>query len=131
MEKSTENILEKILKNQTVVLEKLGDLERRIVELEGKPEYLADIDKKTFDISDLIMLPDHLRMSMIAVIGLSEATAEQVAVKTGRVRNLESSYLNQLVRLGYLSKFRKKRKIHFKPTSVNNGILNIVKKIES
>ena len=39
-------------------------------------------------------LPDHLEESMIALIELGQGTAEDVAEKTGRVRNLESSYLN-------------------------------------
>jgi hypothetical protein len=61
------------------------------------------------ELPTLLNLPDHLRKTMVAIIELGEGTAEDVADRTGRVRNLESSYLNSLVRLGHLLKRRKAR----------------------
>lgn len=63
---------------------------------------------------ELLELPDTLRKSVVAIGELGGvATADEVATKTGRVRNLESVYLNQLVRMNRLSKTRKGRKVHF------------------
>ena len=42
-----------------------------------------------------------------------EATAEQVARKTGRTRAAESDYLNQLVRMSLVTKRRKSRDVYF------------------
>lgn len=61
------------------------------------------------ELSTLLNLPDHLRRTMVAIIELGEGSAGDVADRTGRVRNLESSYLNSLVRLGHLQKRRKAR----------------------
>jgi hypothetical protein len=61
------------------------------------------------ELPTLLNLPDHLRKTIVAIIELGEGTADDVADRTGRVRNLESSYLNQLVRLGHLQKRREER----------------------
>lgn len=62
-----------------------------------------------------IMLPSHLRFTMIAVNELGEATTLQVAEKTGRSRGTESENLNQLVRMGYLEKWKVGRTAYFSP----------------
>ena len=48
----------------------------------------------------VFILPDHLRPTMMAIQKLEEATATQVTEVTGRGRATESSYLNELVRMG-------------------------------
>lgn len=53
-------------------------------------------------------LPDHLRKTMLALAKLVEARADEVAEITQRTRAIESGYLNQLVRLGYVKKIRRK-----------------------
>jgi hypothetical protein len=61
----------------------------------------------------LLKLPDHLRKTMVALSKLIEGRADEVASITGRARAIESGYLNQLVRLGYVKKIRKKHQIYF------------------
>jgi len=65
------------------------------------------------EVSLLLSLPDHLRMTMEVVKELGRVTSEHVAQRTLRAKSLESSYLNQLTRLGYLKKQRVSRKIFF------------------
>lgn len=65
------------------------------------------------EVSLLLSLPDHLRTTMEVVKQLGKATSEHVAQRTLRAKSLESSYLNQLTRLGYLRKQRVSRKIFF------------------
>jgi len=65
------------------------------------------------DVMTLLSLPDHLRKTAITLCKLEQATAEEVAEQTRRARAVESSYLNQLVLMGYLKKERKGRKAYF------------------
>jgi len=44
---------------------------------------------------------------------MGQATAEEIAAKTGRTRAAESDYLNQLASRGFLEKERKGREMHF------------------
>jgi hypothetical protein len=105
------------------------DVRRRLDALEATVRRLADeVDALTAALGTprpepprperptLLNLPDHLRKTMVAIIELGEGTAEDVADRTGRVRNLESSYLNQLVRLGHLQKRRRERHYVFHST---------------
>lgn len=62
---------------------------------------------------ELLELPDNLRKTVMAVSELGEATAEEVAEKTTRIRNIESHYLNTLVQMDHLHKKRKGRKVYF------------------
>ena len=129
----SEEQVRELLESQNLILEKLDELEKRIQSLEQMPETPEvkeeGIEAQPFDVIDLLSLPDHLRETMTAVVGLGDATAEEVAAKTGRVRNLESSYLNQLVRLGHLKKIRKGRKIYFKPTYVKKTLVSLIKSL--
>ncbi|MEM3881763.1 MAG: helix-turn-helix domain-containing protein [Candidatus Methanomethyliaceae archaeon] len=59
-----------------------------------------------------------MRKTMTALAKLLEARADEVAKMTGRVRAIESSYLNQLVRMGYVKKVRRGHQIYF---SVEEG----------
>lgn len=69
----------------------------------------------------LMRLPDSLRLTIFAMDKLKEATTTQVAKETGRSRSVESIHLNQLERMGYLEKYRKGRKIHFRMPSPPKG----------
>ena len=61
----------------------------------------------------LFSLPGSLRSTILALYKLGEATAEELAEETGRLRAVECSYANQLVRMGYLKKRRRGRKVVF------------------
>lgn len=65
------------------------------------------------DVDVLLTLPDHLRKTAIAVSTRGSATAKEVASDTSRTRAAESDYLNQLVKMRYLSKKRKGRTVYF------------------
>jgi len=70
-------------------------------------------DTPTMDVMTLLNMPDHLRKTAITICRNGRATAEQVAEQTNRARAVESSYLNQLVTMGYVKKQRKGRKAYF------------------
>lgn len=113
-----------ILKRQEEMLAKVERLEKRVSKIEEElksaglsykvaaPEAGA---KGTLGIIvELLDLPDNLRKTALAISVLGDATAVEVAEKTGRTRNIESVYLNQLVRVRYLEKVRRGKKVFFK-----------------
>lgn len=63
--------------------------------------------------SKLLLLPDNLRKTYITVASKGECSATQVSNLTGRSRAIESSYLNQLIRMGWLTKHRDSKTIRF------------------
>jgi len=65
------------------------------------------------DVTTLLSLPDHLRKSALSLSSLREATATDLSKETGRVRAVESDYLNQLVSMGLVKKKRKGRDVYF------------------
>lgn len=67
--------------------------------------------------SELLSLPDHLRKTYLAAISQGECNAIQVSNRTGRCRAIESSYLNQLARTGWLTKRRDMKATYFYPVS--------------
>lgn len=103
-------------KDETTLLKELNDKIDNILNVlyyilsiieENKREY------KPLDVFELLKLPDHIRKTAMAINKLKEATAEDVSLETGRERSIESAYLNQLVRHGYLRKRREGRKVIF------------------
>ena len=94
---------------------RIENLEREIAEMKSATQPIKDQSLKyRLGVADLLELPDHLRKTMIAVAETGQTTANELAEKTGRVRNLESSYLNQLERMGLIERFRKGRKVYFR-----------------
>jgi len=132
---------DKIVSQQDLI-KVLEGLEERITTLENT---LADLRAATSSLSSpaeepkpdsagLLLLPDHLRKTMIALIEMGQATASQLAEKTGRVRNLESSYLNQLERMGLVERFREGRQLCFGARQIDisssKGVLEQLRKKE-
>jgi hypothetical protein len=68
---------------------------------------------ETLDVMTLLSLPDHLRKTASVVCERGKTTADEIAGMTKRARAVESGYLNQLVRMGYLKKERKGRQVLF------------------
>ena len=91
----------------------LKDLSRRMDKLERQPPTGAATARAKFVPGTLSSLPEHLKMSMENLTTLGQATAEEVAEKTGRSRAAESDYLNQLVDRGFLRKQRVGKEIVF------------------
>lgn len=74
-------------------------------------------------------LPDCLRTTIVTVLGMGEASAGEVASKTGRSRSLESYYLNRLVRLGHLRKVRRGRRVYFRSMYVRRSVSWLVERL--
>lgn len=74
------------------------------------------------DVMTLLSFPDHLRKSAMTIMKLGKAMAKDVAKETGRARAIESAYLNQLVRMGYVKKVREGRRVFF---SVEGNQVNV------
>lgn len=74
------------------------------------PQYLEGL---ALSPSILLSLPDHLRKTAIIICNLKEASANDVAARSGRARAAESDYLNQLARMGIIKKKRKGRESYF------------------
>ncbi|MDH5460625.1 MAG: transcriptional regulator [Candidatus Bathyarchaeota archaeon] len=110
----------KAAKSQTRLLQKIKESLERLNE---KMDVMIDITRHNpsetetipdaLDVMTLLSLPDHLRKTAVTLCKLGEATAEAVAEQTARARAVESSYLNQLVLMGYLKKERRGRKAYF------------------
>lgn len=77
----------------------------------------ADEVPEGLDVMTLLSLPDHLRTTATALIETGMSTAEELAEITSKKRAVESSYLNQLVRMGHVRKFRKGKKVFFEINS--------------
>lgn len=60
-----------------------------------------------------LKLDDHHRSSYLEVVRVGEATATEVARVTGRVRAIESTRLNSLVRMGFLRRRHRGREVVF------------------
>jgi len=103
--------LEKVREN----LEKLNAKVDVLIELrKGSEKGVQKLPDAPLDVITLLNLPDHLRKTALVICRNSRgATAEQVAELTNRARAMESSYLNQLVTMGYLKKQRKGKKAYF------------------
>jgi hypothetical protein len=92
----------KILKTQEELLQRITNetYRRRAIKLEP-------------DAMTLLSLPRSLRKTVMALYKLKQATAEDLARETKRLRAVESASANQLVRMGYLKKKREGRKVYF------------------
>jgi DNA-binding transcriptional ArsR family regulator len=105
-----------VLKSHALILAKLNYISNLLNSLDSKvnqvlglvPTVAEDLKEKIF------LLPDHLRNTLYALKSLGgEATAAQVSKVTEKARAVESAYLNQLARLGFIRKKRKGRIVYF------------------
>jgi len=67
----------------------------------------------SLDVMALLHLPDHLRKTAMVLIEKGSATASDISKETMRSRAVESHHLNELVRMGFLRKFKKSRTVYF------------------
>jgi len=105
------SILDRIFQELQNVRYRLDDLENMFSKLHPQPIHIPE--------SKLFSLPDHLRKSFLIVASRGDCSATEVANLTGRSRAMESSYLNQLSRMGWLTKRRISRTLRFSPISEN------------
>ena len=109
------DLLRKLNRNMEIVtrkLDRLIDVQRSMSTQALRPSVSVPVDLP-LDVTTLLGLPDHLRKSALALASLGEATATDLSKETGRVRAVESDYLNQLVAMGLVKKKRKGRDVYF------------------
>jgi predicted transcriptional regulator len=84
-----------------------------VIDVQAGYKEAAVTSDTPLDVMTLLGMPDHLRKTAIVICRHEKATAEEIANQTKRARAVESSYLNQLVTMGYIKKQRKGRKAYF------------------
>jgi len=98
--------LDRIFEELVNVRQRLDDIERAISNWNPQPLSVGE--------SELFSLPDNLRKTYLIVASKGECSATEVSGLTGRTRAIESSYLNQLVRMGWLIKRRRSKTLQFR-----------------
>ena len=101
------SIFDKIFREMQQIHFRLDDLERSLSRL-NTPATLEMSEAK------LISLSDHLRKTYMTVASVGECDANRVSNLTRRCRALESNYLNQLCRMGWLNKNKVSKKTLFR-----------------
>lgn len=100
------SILDKIFKEMMNIRYRLDDIENSFSNWNPQPLEVPD--------SELLLLPDHIRKTYLSVASRGECNATIVSNLTGRCRAVESSYLNQLARMGWLNRRRVSKTIYFR-----------------
>src|SRR3972149_4797033 len=101
------SVLNKIFREMMNIRYRLDDIEKSFSNWNPLPLEVAD--------TELLQLPDHLRRTYLTVTSRGECDATLVSNLTGRCRAVESNYLNQLARMGWLNKRRISKTINFRP----------------
>ena len=105
------SILDRIFQEMMHIRHRLDDLERSYSGWRIQPLEVPD--------TELWSLPDHLRKTYMMVATKGECDATGVSTCTGRCRAVESNYLNQLARMGWLKKRKISKTTHFRLVSEN------------
>src|SRR4030043_50885 len=103
------SVLDKIFREMINIRYRLDDIEKSVSNWSPQPLEVPD--------AELLQLPDHLRRTYLTVASRGECQATVVSNLTGRSRAVESNYLNQLARMGWLSKRRVSKALYFRPVS--------------
>jgi hypothetical protein len=98
--------LDRIFQELLHIRHRLDDIENMFSNWHPQPLHVSE--------SKLLSLPDNLRKTFLVVASKGECDATQVSNLTGRARALESGYLNQLARMGWLIKRRNSKTICFR-----------------
>jgi hypothetical protein len=96
---------DRILQEMLQIRYRLDDIEAAISGWNPRPLEISE--------SELFSLPDHLRKTYLTVMSKGECNATEVSNLSGRCRAMESNYLNQLARMGWLTKHRDSKTIRF------------------
>jgi hypothetical protein len=103
------SIFDQLFREIQAIRLRLDDLENNISGWNPQPVEVSE--------SKLISLTDHLRKTYLVTLSKGECSAVEVSNLTGRSRAIESNYLNQLCRMGWLNKRRISKTIVFRPIS--------------
>jgi len=98
--------------------EELKEIKKKLVQVDRKLDRLLSMQTESHSGREVVpdtlaSLPEHLKKTAQAIAAMGEATAEQVAAKTGKTRAAESDYLNQLASRRFLKKERRGREVYF------------------
>jgi hypothetical protein len=96
---------DRILQEMMQIRFRLDDIEATISGWNPKPLEISE--------SELFSLPDHLRKTYLTVMSKGKTSATEASNLTGRCRAMESNYLNQLSRMGWLAKHRDSKTVRF------------------
>ena len=96
---------DRILQEIMQIRYRLDDIEAALLGWNPRPLQISE--------SELFSLPDHLRKTYLTVMSKGECNATEVSNLTGRCRAMESNYLNQLARMGWLTKRRHSKTLRF------------------
>jgi hypothetical protein len=108
-------ILEEILYNLREINNKMDKL---LLNKDADPLWSEKVKPSdSLDVMMLLSLPDHLRTTATTLFEIGPATAEDIAELTRKERAVESNYLNQLVRMEHVEKYRTGRKVYFQISS--------------
>jgi hypothetical protein len=99
--------LDKIYEELSSIRRRLDDIERMFSAQRPQPLSIPE--------SELLSLPDNLRKTYMIVTSQGECNATRVSDLSGRCRAAESNCLNQLVRMGWLTKHRSSKTFKFQP----------------
>jgi hypothetical protein len=99
------SIFDKIFREMQTINFRLSDLEKSLSGWSPAPLEISE--------SKLITISDHLRKTYMTVATKGECDATIVSNVTGRCRALESNYLNQLCRMGWLNKRKMSKATYF------------------
>lgn len=103
------SVLDKIFREMINIRYRLDEIERSVSNWNPQPLEVSE--------TELLHLPDHLRRTYLTVVSRGECQAMSVSNITGRSRAVESNYLNQLARMGWLNKRRVSKTLYFRPVS--------------
>lgn len=103
--------LDRIFQEMIQIRYRLDDIEATLSGWKPRPLEISE--------SELLCLPDHLRKTYLTVTSRGECSATEVSNLTGRCRAMESNYLNQLTRMGWLTKQRNSKSTRFRLVSSN------------
>jgi predicted transcriptional regulator len=107
------------MNNILVALNEINDkLDRLLLHHDSSSHFSQEDELNELDVMTLLSLPDHLRKTATVLFEMGTATAAQISEKTSKERAVESNYLNQLVRMGHVYKYRDGRKVFFTIQSV-------------
>jgi hypothetical protein len=99
------------MRNEPIYKE-LFEIRHRLEEIDKK--LAARVEPVSVPYSELFSLPNHLRTTFLTVASKGECCAVDVSCSTGKSRAIESSYLNQLVHMGWLRKRRDGKRLMFR-----------------
>jgi hypothetical protein len=96
---------DRILQELIQIRYRLDDIESLISGWNPRPLQITE--------SELFSLPDHLRKTYLIVMSKGACSATEVSNLSRRCRAMESNYLNQLARMGWLTKRRDSKTLRF------------------